>query len=136
MKRVVLDTNVLVSGLLILQGPPARILQQFRDRRWILLLSGAILEEYGRVLRRKKFGLPFSRIQEMLDLIERRSLRVIPSVHFNAIPQDPSDNEFLDVAVEGKADVIVSGDQYLLSLTTFQGIMILSPSQFLNLRDF
>ncbi len=134
MIRVVLDTNVLVSGLLVPEGPPAKIVQQFRDGLWTLVLSGAILEEYGRVLRRKKFGLPFSKVREILELIERSSILVIPSEHFNLIPQDPSDNEFLDVAAEGHADVIVSGDRHLLSLKTFRNIPILSPSQFFHFK--
>lgn len=84
MMRVVLDTNVLVSGLLIPLSLPALV--------------------------------------------------VIPSRRFNAVPQDPPDNEFLDTAVEAKAAVLVSGDAHLLGLESFRGIPILSPARFLALH--
>ncbi|OGR85742.1 MAG: putative toxin-antitoxin system toxin component, PIN family [Elusimicrobia bacterium RIFCSPLOWO2_01_FULL_54_10] len=130
--KVVLDTNVLVSGLLVQGSVPSEILRDFRDGQWILVLSGAILEEYGRVLRRKKFDLSTANIESMLRLIENKALKVIPSEHFTIIHQDPSDNEFLDVAVECHADFIVSGDQHLLALKRFRGIPILLPSEFLK----
>lgn len=130
--RVVLDTNVLVSALLIPNSTPSKILKQFRDGKWLLVISGAVLEEYGRVLRRKKFGLPLDQIESILKIIESRSVRVIPSNRFEVILEDPSDNEFLDVAVEGKADCIISGDGHLLSLNTFKDILILTPSAFIR----
>lgn len=132
--RVVLDTNVLVSGLLIPKSIPARILLQFRDGGWRLVVSPAIIEEYGRVLRRRKFGFPLELVEAMLAEIESRALVVIPSRRFNAVPQDPQDNEFLDTAVEAKAGVLVSGDSHLLGLDSFMGIPILSPARFLALH--
>ena len=133
MKIVVLDTNVLVSALLVPASTPAMVFRRFRDGYWRLAVSGAVLEEYGRVLRRKRFGLSLNLIEAILLEIERLSLRVIPRQHFTAIIEDPSDNEFLDVAVEAAADAIISGDQHLLSLKIFHGIRILSPAQ--SLRD-
>ncbi len=130
--KVVLDTNVLVSGLLVQGSVPSEILRDFKDGQWILVLSGAILEEYGRVLRRKKFGLPTANVESMLRLIENKAIKVIPSEHFSVVHQDPSDNEFLDVAVEGQADFIVSGDRHLLDLNRFRGIPVLPPSEFLK----
>ncbi len=132
--RVVLDTNVLVSGLLIPGSHPARILLQFRDGDWRLAVSPAILEEYGRVLRRRKFGFPLEQVEAILAEIESRAMVVIPSRRFNAVPQDPQDNEFLDTAVEARADVLISGDAHLLGLESFRGISILSPARFLALH--
>jgi len=131
-KLVVLDTNVLVSALLVPVGAPALILRQFRDGDWNMAVSGTILEEYGRVLRRPRFGLNIDEIRSVLSEIESRSLLVIPSQRFNAVPEDPSDNEFLDVAVEAGADTVVSGDNHLLKLRWFHRIPIYSPLQFLN----
>ena len=88
------------------------------------------MEEYGRVLRRKKFDLSLASIESILSLIANGSVLVIPSRHFRIILDDLSDNEFLDVAVEAKATAIVSGDGHLLSLKSFQGIPILSPAEF------
>lgn len=132
MKRVVLDTNVLVSALLVTDSLPAEILRQFREGEWELAVSGAILEEYGRVLRRKKFGLSLKQVELVLRLISARSVLIIPSRHFQVITEDPPDNEFLDVAVEANADAVVSGDSHLLSLKSFRGIPILAPSEFLR----
>lgn len=134
MRRVVLDTNVLVSALLVPGSAPADVLRRWRDGYWGLAVSGAILEEYGRVLRRAKFGLPLGSIEAVLSEIERGSLRVIPRRHFAAIPEDPSDEEFLDVAVEAAADAIISGDRHLLDLKIFRGVRILTPA--LSLREF
>lgn len=133
MTIVVLDTNVLVSALLVPASAPAEALRRFRDGEWGLAVSGAILEEYGRVLRRRRFGLSLDLIEALLSEIERRSLRVIPRRHFAVIKEDPADNEFLDVALEAGADAIISGDHHLLRLNVFHGIRILSPAQ--SLRD-
>ncbi|MBI4677291.1 MAG: putative toxin-antitoxin system toxin component, PIN family [Elusimicrobia bacterium] len=131
MMLVVLDTNVLVSGLLVPGSGPAQIIRQFRDGAWTLAASPAIIEEYGRVLRRRRFGLPPDGVSALLAELEARSLVVIPSRHFNAVPEDPQDNEFLDVAVEAGADVLVSGDRHLLGIEVFRGIPIRSPAAFL-----
>ena len=106
---------------------------RFREGDWNLAVSGAILEEYGRVLRRKQFCLSLKLIEDILSEIERRALNVIPRQHFMAIPEDPPDNEFLDVAVEALADAIISGDQHLLSLKIFHNTRILSPAQALRI---
>lgn len=133
--RVVLDTNVLVSALLVSRSLPAQVLSQFREESWELIVSGTILEEYGRVLHRPRFHLSISLVEAVLNEIEKRSLKVIPSQRWNAVPEDPSDNEFLDVAVEADADFVVSGDQHLLDLRIFRGIPILTPAQFLRLTE-
>jgi putative PIN family toxin of toxin-antitoxin system len=122
----------LVSALLVPGSLPAKILRHFRAEEWQLVVSGAILEEYGRVLRRKKFGLSLDQVESILSLISARAIKVIPSRHFSIIEKDPADNEFLDVAVEAGADAIVSGDAHLLSLKSFHGISILTPAEFLK----
>lgn len=134
MTRVVLDTNVLVSGLLVPGSSPERILRQFRDGDWSLAVSPAIIEEYGRVLRRKRFGFPLEQVEAILAEIQSRAWVVIPSRRFNAIPQDPPDNEFLDTAVEARVSFLISGDSHLLALESFHGIPILSPARFLALH--
>lgn len=134
MTPVVLDTNVLVSGLLVPGSPPARILQQFRNGKWSLVVSPAIIEEYGRVLRRRRFGFSLEKVESVLAEIQSRAWVVIPSQRFDAIPQDPPDNEFLDVAFEAKAGYLISGDSHLLDLGSFRGTSILSPARFLALH--
>lgn len=133
MRIVVLDTNIMVSALLVPGSNPARVLRQFRDGEWKLAVSPAILEEYARVLRRGRFELDRGEVQDLLAEIQTRALVVIPSRHFAEIPDDPADNEFLDVAVEAGAEAIVSGDNHLLDLQAFKGVAILTPARFLRL---
>jgi len=128
--RVVLDTNVLVSALLVPGGIPARVLRQFRDGLWELVISGKILEEYGEVLGRRKFALPVDLIAGILNEVEMRAIIIIPSKRYRAV-RDPDDDEFIDVAVQAAADFLISGDPDLLVLKTFQGVAIVSPSSFL-----
>jgi uncharacterized protein len=131
--RVVLDTNVFVSALLVPNGPPARLLEGFRDDAWELLISGIILQEYAEVLLRPEFTLPPSLVSDLLDEIRRKAIDVVPSKRYRAVEQDPDDNEFIDVAVEGRADFLVSGDQDLLTMKRFRDIRIVPPVEFLRI---
>jgi putative PIN family toxin of toxin-antitoxin system len=78
-------------------------------------------------------GLKDDTLQYFLNAIITNSTKINPSIHFEAIPEDPSDNIFLDCAVEGKADFIISGNtKHLGKLKSFQSIPILTPRQFLD----
>ncbi len=132
MRLLVLDTNVLVSALLVPGSPPSRVLQGFRDGDWSLAVSGTILDEYARVLARERLGLPRRLVTGILEEIEGKAFKVIPSRRFAAVPEDPSDEEFLDVAVEARVEAVVSGDRHLLALEGFRGIPILTPVRFLE----
>ncbi len=127
--RVVLDTNVIVSSFW--GGNPRQILENWKAGRLILLISLPILEEYLAVLARLGFTEKELKEEGLLFLQSPFTTLVHPSRHFAAIPQDPSDNPFLDCAIEGKADVIVSGDKHLLTLKNFKNIPIVTPAIFL-----
>jgi len=128
--RIVADTNVVVSSLW--GGPPRRILKACRSGRIKLLLSPAILTEYFSVLSR--FAVPV----EDMDLLEalfadpKRAEILSPAVRVRAIPEDPADDMFLECALAGAADFVVSGDKHLLRLEAFRGIPILTPRMLLN----
>jgi uncharacterized protein len=128
-KRVVADTNVLVSAIQF-GGKPQQLLDLAVDGHIDLALSEAILDETLRVLRDK-----FHRTSD--DLRESdRQLRVVgrivtPTERINAIDADPSDDRILECAVAADADVIVSGDTHLLALRTFRGIPIQRVNEFL-----
>jgi putative PIN family toxin of toxin-antitoxin system len=129
--KIVLDTNVLFSGLFG-KGPSKSILERWKDGVFLLVFSAEILREYLRVLKRAGFNE-----EDTEELTQRLSdpdhaLLVKPSRHFDVIWQDPSDNMFLDCAVEAKADAIVSGDKHLHKLQIFEGIPILKPRPFLD----
>ena len=123
------------SGILSGAGTPARILDAWRDEQFQLLISDAILDEMGRVLRypkiakRHKWTEP--EIDHFLHTLSILAIKTPGSLTVNAILEDPSDNRYLECAVEGSADVIVSGDRDLLALHRYEGIAIVQPSAFL-----
>jgi len=130
--RVILDTNVLVSAL-IFTGISSELVPLWQRSAITVLLSRGILEEYLRVLSYPKFHLSEAEIkalieEELLPYVEvvnpRRRLRVVE--------RDPSDDKFLECAVTGKAQVIISGDKDLLSLGRYRQIRIQSPAQFFD----
>ena len=136
MKKVVLDTNVLASGLIKKDGPPGKILKAWRKGLFSLVISPNIIEEINRVLREKEFskrGITDDDVKSLSFALLLNAIVVIPTVKIEVIKEDPEDNKFLECALAGKADYIVSGDKrHLQSLKKFQGIPILSPAKFLS----
>ncbi|MBI4310512.1 MAG: putative toxin-antitoxin system toxin component, PIN family [Chloroflexi bacterium] len=132
--RVVVDTNVVVSRFLNPAGTPARVLALARANAFQLLASSAILEEYREALLRGRLMRRHGRSREeiVLDIERLRRLAVVvePKTRLHVIAEDPSDNKFLECAVGGEADYIVSGDRHLLALGRYGGIEILSPAAF------
>lgn len=125
--RVVLDTNVLVSGLL--GGSALGVIQRWRQGDFTLVVNPQIFEEYNSVLKRPKFGLPESLVDELLTFIRERADWVEPQTQVK-VARDPTDDKFLEAALGGQADYIVSGDNDLLDLKTFEGIPIIPPWEF------
>jgi putative PIN family toxin of toxin-antitoxin system len=136
--RAVVDTNILVRAVIKPQGSVGPVLQRLRRREYTLLLSRATLDEVVDVLHRPrlrvKYGLSESALRAVIRLVVLRSELVQPDEQI-AVCRDPKDDKFLEVAVAGQADVIVSGDEDLLTLDPYAGIPIVSPSQFLAMLD-
>ncbi|MBI3313952.1 MAG: putative toxin-antitoxin system toxin component, PIN family [Candidatus Omnitrophica bacterium] len=132
MIRVVLDTNVVVSAL-ILQGPVNRLVELWREEKFRLVVSKAIVNEYLRVLAYPKFQLS---TEEVKNLMEQEILPYIHPVEVRDVPdiihEDPSDNHFLACAKAGNCQYLVSGDKHLLSLKHYAKIPIISVSLFLE----
>ena len=137
MLRVVLDTNVFVSSLLVKAGVPAQALDAWRARRFVLVTSSAILAEtratlnYDRI--RRKYNLTDEDVEQLLALLQREALLVPGTADVTgAIPADPSDEKILACALDGRADLIVSGNLHLLDLGQYRGVSILNVRQFLE----
>ena len=130
--RVVLDTNVLVSAALTPGGKPRRAVD-LAARRGLLLFSSATHDELAEVLARPRLAryLPAGEPGALLGRIGPVSLRVDPAERIAAC-RDPKDDKFLDAAVYGGADYLVSGDEDLLVLHPFRGVPILTPAAFLE----
>ena len=125
---IVPDTNVLVSGSIVPHGNPAFILDNWRNEKVQLVTSLEILTEFQRVMM-EKFNAPQNEIEVLNAFFIWKGKIVEPKQKFNVIKEDPSDNKFLEVAIEGKADYIVSGDKDLLRIKNFMGINIISPAE-------
>jgi putative PIN family toxin of toxin-antitoxin system len=128
--RVVLDTNVLVSGL-GWSGPPAVILDAVRDGRVVLITSAPLLDELRRVLAYPKLAKVINDAARLADIIEASSVVVEPD-RVLAIVDDESDNRVLEAAVTASAGYIVSGDADLLDLGSFDGISIVMAAEFVT----
>jgi len=129
--RVVLDTNIIVSAYLggVLEG----IIVAWKSGKFTLVVSKEIAEEYLDVLRRPKLKIEKTEIDDFAALLLDRAEFVIPLEALNVIEDDPSDNKFLEAAVAGNAKFIVSGDNHLLELESFQKISIIAARQFVDM---
>ncbi len=125
--RVVLDTSVLVSGLL--GGSSVSVLERWRQGDFTLIISPDIYAEYETVLKRPKFKLPASLVNEMLTFIREKSHWVEPKIQINIV-RDSTDNKFIEAALDGKASVIISSDRDLLDLKHVKDISIVPPWEF------
>ncbi|RLD04132.1 MAG: putative toxin-antitoxin system toxin component, PIN family [Chloroflexota bacterium] len=132
--RIVIDTSVLVSGLIRPQGAPGDVLRSLRDGKFAALYSNETIMEIVDVLGRNKFRQKYhiepDDISALINLIRLRGEAIVPEVTIIDC-RDPKDNKFLEVALTGGADYLVSGDSDLLSMNPYQSIPILNPAEFL-----
>jgi len=129
MLRVVLDTNVLVSVLIML-GKPRELLSIVARREATLVLSREILNEFMKVVKRRKFTgyVAEEQIERFVENIERIAEFIEPESHLEVV-DDPKDDIVINTAIDGRADLIISGDHHLLSLKEFRGIKIVSVEE-------
>ncbi len=136
--RLVLDTNVVVSGL-IWGGPPRGLLDLGRRGRVVLFSSGVLLDELARVLERDKFAaLLASRDVTPAFLMRRYGMLatlVKPTRITRTVPADADDDHVIAAALAARADAIATGDGDLLGLDPWQGIRILPPTEVLRLAN-
>ena len=130
--RLVIDTNILVSSILIESSLPDIA---FKEARKIgtILFSDVTFQELQEVLTRSKFDkyIPLDIRSQFLAKIKLESEQILVSEIVNKC-RDPKDDKFLDVALNGQATHIITGDKDLLELNPFEGIPILTPKQFLE----
>jgi putative PIN family toxin of toxin-antitoxin system len=130
--RYVLDTNILVSALLITDSLPAQALTK-AENTGIVLYSLPVLAEIAEVLSRPKLAhyLDEDTIPQFLARISR-SWQEVSIIHTIQACRDPKDDKFLELALNGEADVLVTGDKDLLELHSYQGLPILTAADFLQ----
>ena len=132
--RVVLDTSVLVSAFIRPQGSTGQVLHQLRAGLFTAVYSVPLLFELVDVLSRplmvRKYGVEADDITALINLIRLRGELVDPQRPVRAC-RDPRDDKFLEAAVAGEAQAIVSGDADLLEMGSFESIPILGVAEFL-----
>ena len=132
MTRLVLDTNVVISGLLF-GGPPGRLLERLWAGRFRLVLSAAILSEYSRALAYPRFGLRPGEVRKLVDGLLRPFSSLTAVEAGPPVCRDPGDDMFPYCAVAAQADAIVTGDRDIRAVgPAFQGIPILTVSDVLQ----
>ena len=129
--KIVLDTNVLVSGLLTPFGPSGEIVRMVSAGELILYIDARILSEYQEVLYRPKFKFNKGHISILLDFIKLYGQFVSSVPLKNRLP-DPDDEPFLEVAIAGKVRSLITGNIVHYSPLTSEGIKIFSPSEFIE----
>jgi len=138
MIRAVVDTNILVRAVIKPTGSVGPVLQRLRRREYTLLISRETLDELAAVLHRPrlrtKYELSDRVLRATIRLVVLRSELIRPDRRI-AVCRDPRDDKFLELAVCSNAQVIVSGDEDLLTLSPFERIPIVSPARFLAMLD-
>jgi putative PIN family toxin of toxin-antitoxin system len=135
--RILLDTNVIISGLLSRAGPPGQLVQGWLDGAFELVTSQAQLEELRRALgyERLRDRIPPGQARDILENVEVVAI-MVPSIGHVEVSADPDDNMILATAIAGRAELIVSGDKPgLLHLGAVEGIRIVTPREALGLLE-
>jgi putative PIN family toxin of toxin-antitoxin system len=129
--KVVVDTNVLISGVFF-GGSPGRILATWRDRRITLMISPEIFDEYESAHRRLAKMHPSIDVDPILELIASEAVFVRSPPLPNPVCDDPDDDKFLACALAAGSRIVVSGDRALRRASGFRGIEVLSPRAFVD----
>ena len=127
--RVVLDTNIFISA--VLGGKTKMIVDTWRQGKFTLIVSEAIAHEYLDVIQRPKFKIPALEIASVTDYLFKAAEFVTPTEKITVIQADPTDDKFIEAAIAGQAETIVSGDSHLLKIKSFQKIPIITASEFI-----
>ena len=130
MPKVVVDTNVFLSGILF-GGNPRKVVRAWLAKQYILCISPELKAEILNKLR-LKFLLPLQTVDYVADALDINSEKYIPKKKVN-LCRDPEDNFLLELAEEARATYLVSGDKLVLALKQYKFTKIITPREFLNL---
>jgi putative PIN family toxin of toxin-antitoxin system len=129
--RIVLDTNVLVSGFLSPDGPPGAILRSILAGSISLCFDERILTEYREVLTRGRFALASERVDAVLEFIEANGESVLAETLRVELP-DATDTMFVEVASAAGADCVVTGNRKHFPDERLEGLRVLLPRAFVE----
>lgn len=130
-----IDTSVLISALISRRSTTSAVLSALRNGHFTAIYSTELIVELIEVLERpifrEKYHILPEDVMSVINLIRLRGELVIPDKKIE-LYRDPKDDKFLEAALEGQADCIVSGDADLLDMVSFENIPILYPAQFME----
>ena len=129
---VVFDTNVLVSALGFGGTPLDAVVHALSDPDIRVIASEETLGELSRVMEYERLPFTDRDRDQFLTVLRREVETVAPTESIAEIERDPDDNAFLECAVAGEADCLVSGDDHLRDLNSFRGVDVVSPTDFLG----
>jgi len=129
--KIVLDTNVLISGIYF-SGPPGTILQAWRSGKFQLAVSIEILEEYLNVAERLANRYAGVEYEGILGLIVQNAELVQAADLPKPVSEDPDDDKFLACALASNIRIIVSGDSDLLRVSGYADIRVITPKRFIS----
>jgi len=127
--KTILDTNVFISGI-FWKGASNKVILNWKEGKFTLVTSLEAVSEIIKVLKDFKIKLSDEMIKEWVDLIVRNSIIVEPKEKIKIVKDDPKDDIFIEIAVAGNVDYIISQDNHLLKLKDFRGIKIITPEEF------
>ena len=130
--KVVVDTNVLVSGMLSRRGPPAKIVDAVSDGYLRLCFDGRILAEYRRVFARKNPFFNEAAGARLIDDIEAAGYSITAAPIATTVP-DPDDKPFIEVAIAGRVDYLITGNLKDFPEKATRGVPVVSPREFVDL---
>ena len=130
--RVVIDTNVLVSGVMNPQGSPGRILDELLAGAFTVLYDDRIMSEYREVLARPAFGFSLTDIDALLDFIEMTG-EPVTGLRLPIVLPDSRDLPFLEVAAAGRADAVITGNtRHFKPRRGQHSVKIFTPAEFVR----
>ncbi|HTR67008.1 MAG TPA: putative toxin-antitoxin system toxin component, PIN family [Terriglobales bacterium] len=131
-RPIVIDTNVLISRLLLPQSMPAQAVRK-ATQEGKLLVSEDTMNELADVLSRRKLD-PYVSLEERKQFLRDLAsiVEFVPIIRIVHECRDPRDDKFLEVALNGKADFILTGDADLLAIHPWQGVEIVNPAEYLK----
>ena len=137
--RLVLDTNIYVSNLISEKGNPAKIVRWWLEGEFDVLVSQPITDEIIRVSGHERIQKKYAQVREnrleYAALIAEQALWIEPQEKLDVIAADESDNRYVECAVAGGAQYIITGDEHLLELGEYEGIRVLTPAAFVALKE-
>jgi putative PIN family toxin of toxin-antitoxin system len=129
--KIVLDANIFLSSF-FWGGNPRKVLERAINKTDELFITDEILNEIGEVIRRQKFHAGKNEVEYFLKSIEEISGKIVTTKRIKKGSRDKTDNKYIECAIAGNADYIISGDNDLLDLKKFKNIKIITAKDYLE----